>query len=108
MEKEQLTVSYEVAGKQLTYFMPRELDHHVAQGLCKELDMLVGAYRIKELVLDFAQTEFMDSSGIGVIIGRSKTMRFYGGELLAKNLTKRVKTIFVSAGLEKIVKVREE
>ena len=99
---------YQVDGVQLIYQMPREVDHHVAKDMCRELDMLVESYRIKELVLDFAGTEFMDSSGIGVVIGRSKTMHFYGGKLYAMHLGTRVDTIFRSAGLYKIVSVKED
>ena len=71
-------IPYKVEGACLIYQMPAEVDHHVAKDMCRELDRLVETYRIKELVLDFSRTEFMDSSGIGVIIGRSKTMHFYG------------------------------
>lgn len=104
----QFEKKYEVIRNRLIYQMPKELDHHVAQPLCKELDMLIETYGIKELELDFTQTEFMDSSGIGVIIGRSKTMQFRGGSVLASHMTRRVNMIFTAAGLQKIVEVKEE
>ena len=97
---------YEVKRTRLIYQMPKELDHHVAQQLCKELDMLVESFGIKELELDFAQTEFMDSSGIGVIIGRSKTMQYRGGKIKASHLSRRVAMVFQSVGLQKIVEVK--
>lgn len=100
--------NYEVKGQMLIYYMPKEVDHHVAQMLCKELDMLIESYIIHELLLDFEKTEFMDSSGIGVIIGRGKTMQFRGGEIFAANLGRRVKMIFQTAGLDKLIKIREE
>ena len=103
-----MKIPYEVNGRMLVYAIPQELDHHVAKDLCRELDMLVDSYQIRELVLDFAQTEFMDSSGIGVIIGRCKTMQFHGGTICAKNLGRRVQTIFESAGLYKIIHIVEE
>lgn len=106
MEK-QYEKKYEVRGHALIYQMPKELDHHVAQQLCKELDMLVEAFTVQELELDFEKTEFMDSSGIGVIIGRSKTMQFRGGKFSASHLSRRVSMIFQSAGLQKIVEVKE-
>lgn len=99
---------YKVDGVKLVYQMPKEVDHHVAKDMCQELDMLVESYRIKELMLDFSATEFMDSSGIGVVIGRSKNMGFYGGILSACNIGKRVDTIFRSAGLYKVIRVKEE
>ncbi len=102
-----LNVPYKVDGAKLVYRMPREVDHHVAKDMCREMDMLVEAYRIKEMIMDFSNTEFMDSSGIGVVIGRSKTMHFYGGILAASNIGKRVDTIFRSAGLYKVIRVKE-
>ena len=99
--------NYEIRGHRLKFYMPKELDHHVAQPLCKELDMLVEAFAIQELELDFGKTEFMDSSGIGVIIGRSKTMQYRGGKIAASHLGRRVAMVFQSVGLQKIVEVKE-
>lgn len=98
---------YQVKGQVLTYFMPKELDHHAAQYLCKELDMLVESHMITELVLDFEKTEFMDSSGIGVIIGRGKNMQFRGGKIYAAHMGKRVNMIFQSAGLGRMIEIKE-
>lgn len=98
---------YEVRGHALVYYMPKELDHHVAQQLCKELDMLVESFAVQELELNFEKTEFMDSSGIGVVIGRSKSMQFRGGKLSASHLSRRVDMVFQSVGLQKIVEVKE-
>ena len=92
------------SGK-LIYQMPKEVDHHVAKELSAELDRLKETYGIHEVKLDFSQTEFMDSSGIGVIIGRSKRMRFRSGVLLATGVGKRVDTILRSAGLYQLLKV---
>ena len=98
---------FELRGQTLIYYMPEELDHHVAKQLCRELDMLIDAYAMQELELDFEKTEFMDSSGIGVVIGRSKSMQFRGGKLSASHLGKRVEMVFHSAGLQKIVDIKE-
>lgn len=97
---------YKIEGQSLVYKMPKELDHHVAQKLCSELDMLIETNAITELVFDFFNTEFMDSSGIGVIIGRSRTMQFRGGKVVAINMGRRVQMLFQSAGLGKIVEER--
>lgn len=100
-------ISYEIRGNIMIYEMPKELDHHVAQELCRHIDMLVETNPILELCLDFRETEFMDSSGIGVIIGRHKTMQFRKGKLSVIHLGDRVETIFRAAGLYKIVEVKE-
>ena len=54
----------------LVVYVPRELDHHQANRIRTETDLLIDTYHVRHLVFDFTETEFMDSSGIGVIIGR--------------------------------------
>ena len=88
----------------LTVTMPKEVDHHCANQIRMEADLLIEAYHVRKLIFDFSGTEFMDSSGIGVIIGRCKSMGFAGGEVSARNLNERLKKIFIVSGLQKIVK----
>ena len=69
--------------------------------------MLLRTYPVKNLVFDFQNTEFMDSSGIGMMIGRCKSMDFNGGEVAAENMNGRIQKIFLLSGLHKIIKVEE-
>ena len=85
--------------------MPREVDHHCAEQLRREADLLIGAYHIRRLVFDFKRTEFMDSSGIGVLIGRCKNMGYSGVEVSAEHLNERLQKIFVVSGLHKMIRV---
>ncbi len=95
---------YEIRDGNLLVFMPRELDHHEAGKLRAQTDLLIENYHIRRLVFDFSQTEFMDSSGIGVIIGRCRNMGYFGGEVVAQNLNERVQKIFTISGLHKIIR----
>lgn len=90
---------YHIAREELVVPMPRELDHHAAKTMGKEIDFLIDSWQVKKLILDFAETEFMDSSGIGVIIGRKKRMDLYGGKLQVIHLGERVQQIFEKSGL---------
>ena len=99
---------YEIIGRRLVYYMPKEVDQHVAQNLCKELDMLIEAFSVGVLELDFAQTEFMDSAGIGVVLGRSKTMQFREGSIEVSHLRERLMRIFKTTGLQRVVEIKEE
>ena len=83
--------------------MPKEVDHHNAEQLKKEADLLIGAYHIQKLIFDFAGTEFMDSSGIGVILGRYKNMKLSGGHVYAVHLNERMKKIFAMSGMEHLI-----
>lgn len=100
--------NYIMDGEQLVVKMPRELDHHESKGLCSELDFLIDSYGIRKLVFDFQDTEFMDSSGIGVIIGRSRNIGFFGGKTYAIHLNGQIKKIFRTSGLQRIVQTEGE
>ena len=54
--------------------MPREVDHHVAGNMSREIDLLAESWHVHRIVFDFAGTDFMDSSGIGVLLSRYKQM----------------------------------
>ena len=84
----------------LVVYVPRELDHHQANRIRTETDLLIDTYHVRHLVFDFTETEFMDSSGIGVIIGRCKNLGYSGGN-------ERVDKIFTVSGLKKIIQVKE-
>ena len=99
---------YELKEGCLTIRMPKELDHHSAQQLREEADLLMDSYCIRALVFDFQGTEFMDSSGIGVIIGRCKNMNYTGGNVTAKHLNERVRKIFMISGLQNLMDMEEE
>ena len=65
-------MKYQVQENCLTVFLPHELDHHNAEEIRKESDHLIERNHIRYVIFDFAETNFMDSSGIGVIMGRYK------------------------------------
>lgn len=96
---------YEKENGCLTVFMPKEIDHHQANLLRMETDLLIDAYHVRRLIFDFSKTEFMDSSGIGVIIGRCRNLGYQGGEVSAQNLNERIQKIFLVSGLQKIIKI---
>lgn len=85
--------------------MPEELDHHEAEFLKEEADQLILKYPVRSLVFDFSDTRFMDSSGIGVIIGRCRNVRFSGGFIKAVHLNPQIQRIFKLSGLMKIIEV---
>ena len=85
--------------------MPEELAHHQAEFFKEEADGLILKYPVRSLVFDFADTRFMDSSGIGVLIGRCKNVRFSGGYVKAIHLNGQIQRIFKLSGLKKIIEV---
>lgn len=97
--------NYELKDGCLRIMVPRELDHHCATQLRQETELLIEAYHVRKLIFDFSGTEFMDSSGIGVLIGRCKSMNYSGGEVMAENMNERIQKIFVVSGLHKIINI---
>ena len=80
-----------------------ELDHHTAQEFKEKLDKLVCKKDVDELVLDLENLNFMDSSGIGVLIGRYRKLKARGASLSVKNANPQVDKIFHVAGLYQII-----
>lgn len=103
-----MDAGYEVDGKCLTIFVPKELDHHEAGKIKQEAEAIMEGRMIRQIIFDFGNTEFMDSSGIGMIIGRCKIMRMFGGTVEVKNAGERIRRILRVSGLEQIVEIMEE
>ena len=94
---------YEKKKNTLTVSLTGELDHSVAAGIRAELDELILDPRIRRLVFDLSELEFMDSSGIGLIIGRYKLMARRGGPVAVSCPGGRVDQIFEMSGLYQLV-----
>ena len=72
-----------------------------------EPDELVQAKDVREIVFDFSETEFCDSSGIGMLMGRYKMMQALGGTVRAVRVGQRVERILVLSGVRKLIPVEE-
>jgi len=79
-----------------------ELDHHSAPQLANELDTVISSEKVRELRLDLGRLTFMDSSGIGVLIGRYKRLRQKGATLSVANPSQAVDRILRLSGLYQI------
>lgn len=82
-----------------------EIDHHGAVRVRTEMDALIYEERPKKVILDLSEIEFMDSSGLGLIMGRFALMQNLGGELTVQNLNERIMKIFELAGLGRMIKL---
>ena len=84
-----------------------EIDHCSAQNMRLDIENAVHDPKIKTLVLDFSDVSFMDSSGVGMLIGRYKTMKERGGSVSAVGLNAQVEKLFRLAGLHRIISIGE-
>lgn len=85
-----------------------EIDHHTAVSVRTGIDEMICLQKPRKTVLDLSEIDFMDSSGLGLIMGRYALMQRIGGELSVKNLSERVMKIFELAGLGRIIKIEKE
>lgn len=98
-----MEVLYEVRGDNLLIFLPEELDHHNAKIITEQSDWYIISNQIKNIIFNFKRTNFMDSSGIGVIMGRYKLIKSRGGEITVTNINQSIDRIFTISGLYKLV-----
>lgn len=92
-------------GSLLIVELSGELDHHSAQEVRSKIDDRLDRFNIKKLIFDFSEVSFMDSSGIGVIIGRYKKLSVRSGAVAIANVPDSIKRIFELSGIFKVVKV---
>ncbi len=86
----------------LTVWLSGELDHHAARELREQIDSAIERSAAKRLRLDFSGVTFMDSSGIGLIMGRYRLMQSRGGSLTVIGASERLRRVMKLAGLEKL------
>ncbi len=86
-------------GETLTVLLTGELDHHSAAPLRVELDRLLSDRSIRCLALDLRGVSFMDSSGLGIVLGRYKLMKEHGGILQIVGAARPVERILKMAGV---------
>ena len=89
----------------LTIRVPEELDHYSADAICRKADQLVQTRDVREIVFDFSETEFCDSSGIGMLMGRYKMMQALGGSVRAVRVRERTARILLLSGVMKLIPV---
>jgi len=98
---------YEKMGDTVIVYMPSEVDDYAAGKITEATEEIFEGQEIRHVVFDFRITTFMDSSGIGVVIGRCRNMNYSGGKVVAENMNERIRKIFVVSGLHKLVQMKE-
>ena len=98
----------EVKGSTLTVYVPEELDHHYAEQIRVESDRILARQNIRQIVFDFRRTAFMDSSGIGVIMGRYRNIRLTGGTVKAVHVGEQVERILRVSGIHKVIEIEKD
>ncbi len=99
-----LSISTDDRGTLSVVQVEGEIDVYTAPSLRERLDALVRAGRV-HLILDLADVDFLDSTGLGVLVGRLKLVRLYGGSLQLVCVDERILRVFSITGLEKVFSI---
>ena len=95
--------TYEAWGNSLIIHMPREIDHHNCRNMKRDTDLLLEENYIDCIVFDFTHTEFMDSSGVGILLNRYKQMAASRGRSVYYGAGPQVKRILEIAGIGRLM-----
>jgi len=94
---------YKKEDKQLIFKLEEDIDECTVQKIRRKLDNEIERYMPKEVIFDFNNVSFMDSAGIGLIIGRYKLANMLGGKVQVANMTTPVRKIFEMSGMSRII-----
>lgn len=100
---EEVKGEFEIIDQCLVIKLKEDLDHHNTLAIREQADKIITNRNIKDIIFDFSETNFMDSSGIGVIMGRYKKVIFIGGKVAVTGINSNVDRIFKLSGLYKII-----
>ena len=100
--------SLEREGSTLILHISEELDHHMATQVSRMMDMQIEKGNLKTLIFDFTGMTFMDSSGIGMVMGRYRKMSYLGGQTYVTGIGEGIDRIFSMSGLYRIMPKYEE
>ncbi|HHW45856.1 MAG TPA: anti-sigma factor antagonist [Clostridiales bacterium] len=100
-----MSVRIEVCGEVVTAYLQGELDHHTAREMREEIDAAIDRNMPTLLVLDFKDITFMDSSGIGLVMGRYRKLQQIKAELHITNTSPHIYKVMKLAGLERLAKI---
>ena len=96
---------YEKNNKRLTFEIHEDIDECVVKKIRRRLDNDIERYMPKEVIFDFNKVSFMDSAGIGLLIGRYKLAKMLGGITEIKNTSKSIEKVLEMSGITRIIPI---
>lgn len=93
-----------VKDDKMVIYLSGEIDHHTAREIREGIDRLIITHRPKTFILDLEGIDFMDSSGLGLVLGRYKKIKETGADMYISNADDRTMRILKMAGVDKLIK----
>jgi len=94
------------SGQTLTIKLKGDLDHHSADESRVLIDKKINEGKYNKIVIDLKKLDFIDSSGIGFVIGRYKLIRKRNGVIEITNASSKVRKILDMSGIGKIISIK--
>ena len=101
-----MSVRIELSDDKLIAYLEGELDHHAAAPIRQQIDEAILEHKPKKLIIDFEALSFMDSSGIGLVMGRYKTASEVGATLTVQNISAQVYKVMRLSGIDRIAVIK--
>ena len=98
-------IRYETRGETLVIHVGGEIDHHSAVSVRTGIDSEIAAQRPSRVLLELSSVDFMDSSGLGLIMGRFALVKQYGGSFAVLDPSAAVIKIMKLAGMERMISI---
>ena len=92
-----------VRNQCLNIRLPKEIDHYQAEKIREECELMFLKAPVRDIIFDFSQTVFMDSSGIAVVMRARQRMRELGGSIVLRNAGPQPRKVLEAAGLDRFV-----
>ncbi len=102
-----MSVRLESSNHVITAYLEGELDHHSAKQIREAIDVEIEKNMASLLILDFRDVTFMDSSGIGLVMGRYRQMQFHGGQVQVINTSPQIYKVMRIAGLDRLAVIEK-
>ena len=103
-----MDIEYLNLEKTLIFKITEEIDHHTTERIRCKADYEIEKYIPKKVIFDFNNVSFMDSAGIGLLLGRYKNTVMLGGKVELINVNKSVTKILEMSGILKIIPIKKE
>ncbi len=103
-----MNVKHFMEDRLLVFEITEELDHHHVEMIRRRADYEIQRFMPKRVVFDFNRVVFMDSAGIGLVIGRYKTVTSLGGKFEMRNVKGNLRRVFEMSGILKMIPMIED
>lgn len=99
--------SYVQEDKQLVVSLTEDIDHHSVEEIRRKIDNEITRYMPRKVIFDFSSVSFMDSAGIGMLIGRYRTVKLFGGSIEMQGVKPSIRKVFEMSGVLKLIPITQ-